>query len=74
MPDKDEILLAVGELKGATTSVQKSLDRFSLVLDKHDSRISDVEKKQARNLGFAAGIGTIGGAILSTVAKKLGIN
>lgn len=72
--EHDDILLAVGKLSGAAESVQKSLDRFSSVLDKHDSRLSEVEKKQSKYAGYAAGIGAAGGAILTALAKKAGLN
>lgn len=72
--DNNDVLLAVGELKGAAEAVQKSLDRFSGVLDKHDTRISKVEERQSRFAGVATALGAVGGYLLSVIAKKIGVS
>jgi len=72
MDDRD-ILLAVGELKGSHEAIADSLNRFAKVIDKVDTRLSDVEKKQAKFAGYAAGAGAAGGALIVTMAKKIGL-
>lgn len=68
-----EIHQQLGRIEGKLDSAMASMQRAHERIDKHDDRLGNLEKFQARAIGYATAAATVFSVVGNYIAKKAGL-
>ncbi len=69
MENQNQILLALGEIKGQISGFISALNAQSARAEKHDERLRSLENSRSKTLGYTAGVA----GVVSTAVTLVGL-